>query len=513
MFGVRPELNLTHSQYMPMEAGISLQEITELRKFGNTILTFPSVGLIVEEAFLEIRKKLSPQVISIFLFSKNGFLERYEIDGRDKDGAVIEASWLHDEKYKPGQSFSGRAAYGKPYGEPYFSDQLDKEVDTFTYGKEYSEKLGFLRSGISVPLNGTRRTFGTLEVVNRVNSEIGRADPSLIYSASDACWLTIVGAHVAAAISRLRKKDEDKIFMTISRVLADPRLENVPVHTTEESAYKAIANKLVDYLMPYKVCILRLTFDGQSVFVTNKAHSDGDARGWLHRVDEPRVIGQKIVGRVFQSGKYEIVEDIAKSEDEFTNLEWIRSQNLKSFICFPLLMLGKVVGTLSLFTGYIHEFTESDIDFLENVSFLLAAFRVRSRRIKEVEIPRDTSTTDEIESLYYNESLPRVDTGLKSSTSISASEIELLIKESVDAGVPDNELEELREHLADIKGGRLIEEAPTVVYQVVEENRKIRRDRGREIIISTAPGLDDDFEGVTLRDIRIPPSKSSNTDA
>jgi GAF domain-containing protein len=503
---------------MPMEAGISLQEITELRKFGNTILTFPHVDFIVKKTFQEVKKKFSPQMISIFLFSKDEFLERYAMDGRDRDGVIIEASWLHDEKYKPGQSFSGKAAYGKPYGEPYWSNQLDKEVDDFTYGKEYSEKLGFLKSGISVPLNGTHRTFGTIEVVNRVNLENGRADPSLIYSDSDVCWLTAIGAHVAAAISRLRKKDEDKIFSTIIRVLANPRLEKVQVHTTEQSAYKIIANKLVDDLMPYKVCIIRLTFDGESLFVTDKAHSNGDEKGWLGRVDEPRMIGQKIVGRVFQSGKYERVDDIAKREDEFTNIEWIRSQNLKSFICFPLLILGKAIGTLSLFTGYIHEFTESDVAFLENVSFLLAAFRVRDRSIKEVEIPRDTSRTDEIEQRYFivqhhdsTETVTKVNTGFKNRTPISPQEIEFLIEEAVIAGIPDDELEELREHLVDIKAGRLIEEAPTVIYKEVEDNRKIRRDRGREIVISTAEGSDDDFEGVTLKEIKKPPYNSSNT--
>jgi hypothetical protein len=176
-------------------------------------------------------------------------------------------------------------------------------------------------------------------------------------------------------------------------------------------------------------------------------------------------------------------------------------------------MLGKVIGTLSLFTGYIHEFTESDIVFLENVSFLLAAFRVRSRIIKEIEIPRDTSTSDEIESLYYKDAVSKVNTALRNTTSVSSREIEFLIEEAIRAGIPDDELEELREHLADMKAGRLIEEAPTVIYQEVEEHRKIRRDRGKEIIISTAPGLDDDFEGVTLKEIKkLPPhSSSANT--
>ena len=498
-----------------METGISLQDITHLWKFGNKILAFPSIDLIVDEAFLEVKKNLSPQIISIYLFSKNEYLERYAMNGRDKDGIPIESSWLQNERYKRGESFSGKSAEGKPYGEPYRSSQLAEKCNDFAYGKEYSQKLGFLKSGISVPLNGTHGTFGTIEVINRVNLETDKADPDLMYSDSNLCWLTLVGSHVAVAISRLRKKDEDKIFATISRVLADPALENLPVHTTAQSVYKIIANKLVDHLTPYKACIVRLTFDGQYLFVTDKAHFDGDEKGWCNRVDEPRVIGEKIVGRVFQSGRHEIVEDISKRESEFTNLEWIRSQNLKSFVCFPLLILGKVIGTISLFTGYIHEFSESDIDFLENVAFLLAAFRVRSRRIKEIEIPRDTSTTNEIESLYYKDSVARR-TGLNSGTSIRSGEIEFLIREAIEACIPDNELEELREHLADIKAGRFIEETHTVFYQEVEEHRKIRRDGGKEIMISTASGVnedfDEDFEGVTLKEIKRHSPHSSNTD-
>jgi GAF domain-containing protein len=489
-----------------METGINLQQITELRKFGNKILELSSVSDIVDEAFSEVKQKLFPQVVSIFLFSKNGFLERYKINGTDRYGSSIDPLWLCNEKYEPGQSFSGKAAHG----EPFWSNKLDLEVDKFIHGKEYCEKLGFLKSGVSVPLNGNRKTFGTIEVINRFNPGIEKET----YSDSDICWLALVGSHIAAAISRLRKKGEDKIFATISRVLADPTLDNTPVHTTDKSAYKIIANQLVDYLMPYKVCIVRLTFDGQSLFVTDKAHSDGDEKGWYGRADEPRMIGRKIVGRVFQSGKYEIIKDIDKDIDkkgsEFTNVEWIKSQNLKSFICFPLLVLGKVIGTLSLFTGYVHEFTESDIEFLENVSFLLAAFRVRSRKIKEVEIPRDTSTNSEIERLHYNRIiLPRTfDNPLISHNPISHKEIEFLIEEAVNAGIPENELEELREHLEDIKSGRLIEEAPTVVYQEVEDDHKMKRDGGKEIIISTAPGLDDDFEGVTLKKIKKPISEN-----
>jgi GAF domain-containing protein len=365
---------------------ITLQEINELRKFGNTILTYTNVEDIIKDTFSKVEEKIFPQVISIFLFSKEGFIERNRIHGKDRDGAIIEDSWLSKEKYAPGVSFSGKAAYGNPYGETHWSNSLNQEVDKLLHGQDYAEKLGFLKCGISVPLNGTRRTFGTLEVINRVDDKTGKADSNLIFSDSDICWLTIVGAHVAAAISRLRKKDEDKISATISHVLADPELEQQPVHSMHQSVYRLIAENLVDHLMPYKVCIVRLTFDGKSLIVTDKAHSDGE-KGWVGRLDEPRSLGEGIVGKVFESGSFVEVPNINEREKDFTNLSWIKSQGLKSFICFPLIILGKVIGTLSLFTGYVHEFTDSDIEFLENVSFLLAAFKVRSEKIKNIEVP------------------------------------------------------------------------------------------------------------------------------
>jgi hypothetical protein len=371
---------------MSLETGVNLQDITELRKFGNKILTFTDVESVVEETYREVVRKLKPQTFSLFLFSKEGCIERYKIYGEDKYGIPIEDTWFLKESYEPGESFSGKAAYGKPYGEPYWSNSLDGEVDKLSHGGDYAKKLGFLRCGISVPLNGTRRTFGTIEVINRINPKTRKADPELVFDESHVCWLTIAGAHVAAAISRLRRKDEEKIFTTISRVLADPQLEEHPIH----SVYQWIAEKLVDHLMPYKACIVRLTFDGKSLVVTDKAHSDGD-KGWKYRIDEDRFPGQGVVGKVFESGKYEKIEYIEEGKSELTNLKWIQTQNLKSFICFPLLILGKVIGTLSLFTGYAHEFSDSDIEFLENVSFLLAAFRVRSEKVKAIEIFTDTS--------------------------------------------------------------------------------------------------------------------------
>ncbi|NJL90486.1 MAG: DUF1822 family protein [Coleofasciculaceae cyanobacterium SM2_1_6] len=374
-----------------MKDYITLQEINDLRIFCNSILRHDDIEDVIRDTFTKIEERISPQIISVFLFSKEGRIEKYRSRGIDKDRQTINETWLPKENYKPGESFSGRAAQGNPYGETYSSNSLDTDISDFTYGQEYADKLGFLKCGISVPLNATHRTFGTIEVVNRINNSTDRADPSLEFDESDVCWLTIVGSHAAVAISRLRKKDEDKVFATISRVLANPELEEHSVHSSGHSIYQEIAENLVGQLMPYKVCIVRLTFDGKSLIVTDKAHSDGKI-GWNGRSDEPRYLGQGLVGTVFKSGEFIEISNISERKNEFTNRDWIESQGLESFICFPLIILGKVIGTLSLFTGYVHEFTKGDREFLENVSFLLAAYKVRAEKVKKEDI-QDTNLT------------------------------------------------------------------------------------------------------------------------
>jgi hypothetical protein len=491
-----------------MENGISLQEINDLCDFGNDILSLSSVDIVVDKAFKEIQARLNPQMISIFLFSKNGLLERYKICGQNASGFSIENSWLADEKYKPGESFSGRAAYGKPY----WSNLLNKEnVNAFTYGNEYFKELGFLTCGISVPLNGIRKTFGTIDVINRVDSSTGKPDPNLTFSEADVCWLRMIGSHVSTAISKIRKKDEEHIFATISRMLADPELEKPPVHSHEkhankESVFKKVADKLVDNLTPYKVCIVRLTFDNESLQVVEKSHSDGDEKGWKYRVDESRIIGEKIVGRVFQSGKYDIINDIENHQEEFSSIQWVRDQNLESLVCFPLIIFGKVVGTLSLFTGYSHDFSESDIDFLENVSFLMASFMVRSKGIPEDKIKLERQ--DVVDSYRF---LEDVNHGLVRK-SIGIEELEFLIQEAVRDNVPEEKLVELRKHLEDMKAEKIEQDYPAFMSQEFEGNRKISKDGGREIIISTVPLVNDSvFDGLELKNITKPPFRPADT--
>lgn len=211
-----------------------LTHLIELRNFGNLLLDITSavdnieienkikgktleeqenlvanifretLHSIIDKTFEKIKEILNPQVMSVFLFNKDDLLQKYKTYGKN-----IENDWLKEEKYRRGESFSGIAARGKPYGKPYSSNSLDKEIDKLTYGKAYAKKLGFLRCGISVPLDSSHRTFGTIEVINKLEEISKKPDKNLFCSDEEIFLLTIIGGHLARAISRIRDKQKE----------------------------------------------------------------------------------------------------------------------------------------------------------------------------------------------------------------------------------------------------------------------------------------------------------------
>lgn len=367
-----------------------LDQLNGLRRFGGSLAECSSIEQVFEEACHEIKGRLNPQLTSLFMFSKDICIERRETLGIDRYGREITTeNWsIPNEKYQPGESFSGKTIISsvvdegsekvKSYGESHYANNLDKQVDALKFGAEYVERLGFLRCGVSVPLNGMHKTFGTLEVVNRISSESGFPEKDLLYTEEDAYWLTILGAHVANAITKLRDKWEESILSEISRRLANPENEEFIV----QSVYESIARKLVGEYMPYKACIIRRTFDDQNLEVDAKKCTEDIS--WRKRLDQTRSKDtQTFVGRVFTTGHYEVEEDIEANLGMFKNQDWIKEHGFKSYICFPLSIQGKIIGTISLFAAYKHRFSENDISLLRNISFLLASFKVLDELSKE----------------------------------------------------------------------------------------------------------------------------------
>ena len=360
---------------IPYQLKISIFELLKLREFKNSLITdIDDISFTKLEKDTSELKDILNNVVEKekYLFSKDGYLERYAIDGIDQYCNKIPESWLADEKYEIGQNFSGKSA--KPdknstYGSPYYYNQLDTiENKEFKYGKDYKDTLGFLKCGISVPLDGTHRTFGTLEVLNKLDDK-DCPNENLEFTEEEICWLIILGGHLGRAIYRIRKMQEERLIAKVVSFLSQKSV----YYDSREQVHECIGRLFLNPLSPYKAYILRMLKGKELVSV--QASSTDDIHGLYEKSKRSRKSGEGIVGQVYETGKY-IVKHYDENPQDFKSGKWIYTNGLKSFICFPLIVDRKTIGTLSLFTGYKHQFSDSDIDFITNASHLVAAYMV-----------------------------------------------------------------------------------------------------------------------------------------
>ena len=86
---------------------------------------------------------------------------------------------------------------------------------------------------------------------------------------------------------------------------------------------------------------------------------------------------------------------------------------------------------------------------------------------------------------------------------MTALDIEDCIRAAEASGIPEDELQQLREDLEDAKAGMFANSAESfLVYQEVNDSERLSKTKSREVRVSTAHSYADDFEGVTLKPIR-----------
>jgi signal transduction histidine kinase len=377
-----------------MNAEVLRQQLESLNEVSTTLRNCQSIEEAVQKALVEVRKRLDVQVASIFLLSKDGVLKREGIDGVDQGGNPIDNSWFFEEQYAPGESFSGGAVprfeAESSYGNPQYSNKiLEKEM---VYTRPYLEKLGCLRCGISVPLNGSSRTFGTLEVLNKQDSEG--------FSQEDVYWLMIIGTNVANFIVNFRKKKRLRAYQKVTQILVD--LEASDRSFSLEKFYQLVANELVSDFTPYKACIIRIADEKNDLEIRAKS-SHLESNFWQKRKDGSVKSGSQIVGNVYKTQKPVFINIDDSNIELFNNKEWIRDHELKSFACLPLSVQDKCVGTISVYTQYSHKFSDNYRTFLENMAFLTAAITARSRIINDLRKMR--KERNNIREKFFNASL------------------------------------------------------------------------------------------------------------
>jgi anti-sigma regulatory factor (Ser/Thr protein kinase)/putative methionine-R-sulfoxide reductase with GAF domain len=355
---------------LPSRQGVLAVRIRDLFEVRNNLLDCTDVPTLSEKGLALVREKLRSQTASLFLFGKDGYLKRVGVRGIDKNGLPIEDSWYADERYRPGESFTGRAvvpAGGSPYGEPQWTNDLEREPADPQSHKAYYNRLGFLKCAITVPLNGRHLTFGALEVINKLGKN-GRPHKQAKFRLDDVYWLSVIGMSIASAVTTLRRQDELKLLSEISEWLLEPFGDGF----STPKIYSAMADRLSGPASHYCACIIRVVDDTGMLMTAGRA---SDSIPWDGGTELGKcvVAGEGIAGGVCQSGVRVVYEDVSEHADEFKHYGWVRRHELVSYACIPLKVHERTVGTLSLFTRYRHKFYPSDLTFLDNIAAQIAA--------------------------------------------------------------------------------------------------------------------------------------------
>ena len=99
-------------------------------------------------------------------------------------------------------------------------------------------------------------------------------------------------------------------------------------------------------------------------------------------------IGEGIAGKVAKENKPLTVKDVTK-EKEYKYRGIAKKEGLRSLLCVPLAVKGKVIGVINCYTPFSHNFTETEINILTSIANQAAVaienteLMVRSRVIRE----------------------------------------------------------------------------------------------------------------------------------
>ncbi len=366
---------------------------------------------IINNALKIVCENLHAQTAAIFIISKDGALERvgmYEFGKDEKDSHTLEE--FSEESYKFGEGLTGKVIPSQKssgYGEIQYAPTISDEDFNSDFRTEYLKKFGNLKSAIAIPLNGRNRTCGVLRVINKVDGDasagmkISLSDDS--FSENDVNLLLFLATNISNALSNFRRDMQINMLKYLSHLLIQP------FHQKSEIFLSSIFQQILDLLVKnpetaFKACILRVKDETLgSLKVVAKSLADGLTE---NRDDNPRVqnddevlwIIAKSEQRLIIPDVQSVIKDLQENNKPlglFKNKDWIEKNCFQSFVGFPLVAKGEVVGTLSAYTRY--EYDVDSIDFLQGVADLLGSFifnmksQKQEHKIQDILLPRSTN--------------------------------------------------------------------------------------------------------------------------
>lgn len=332
-----------------------------LSEFSKKVLRCKTLRDIYELTTETTRKELNCRTSSLFLFSKEGKLERKYISGFKKYIPPPEI-------YQREQSFTGKTA-GRPteYGEPQICPDMNKascvldDPAVRQYIKYYEEAIereyGFKEQAthlVTIPLNGNHRTFGVLRIINKLDPATNRlAKEGFTHLEQD--WLLMVSNVVASAVANIKRRLRADSIISVNDLL---------LNIDERDIFFNLAKIITGETTSYSACVIR-TLDEKGRHLVVAGSSGVTLSPKIYKLE----LDESFMGRTFCSGKLEIIKNLNDEPKDYMNVKWAKSNRLVSILCLPLKnIIGVPFGTISVYTRYEYIFDQVDLDYLKQFS-------------------------------------------------------------------------------------------------------------------------------------------------
>ncbi len=119
--------------------------------------------------------------------------------------------------------------------------------------------------------------------------------------------------------------------------------------------------------MNSNICSLQLIDEEKQELVIRATQSMSEA----YNKKQPLKVGEGIAGKVVLQNTPIIIKDITQ-EKEYKYQDIAKKEGLCSLLCVPLNLRGKVIGVLTSYTSYPHDFTPMEVDVLKSIANLSA---------------------------------------------------------------------------------------------------------------------------------------------
>ena len=102
----------------------------------------------------------------------------------------------------------------------------------------------------------------------------------------------------------------------------------------------------------------------------------------------PLALGEGVAGKVAKLNQAIVLKDVTK-EKEYKYHDVAKKENLRSLLCVPLALKGKVIGVINCYTSTPHKFSQLEIEILTSIANQAAVaienteLMVKSRIIQE----------------------------------------------------------------------------------------------------------------------------------